>query len=1408
MKCPLSLSTLTVEVRRLARARPSVPPARDLPAPNAIRRFAASITFAVLGVAGGVVAAQPVLIKNGGMTQGDDLPDEWRGKFGEVEAARDTTIFKEGPASLRVRASGGKSGSAFQQIKGGAGAKVRIAGWIKSQGNVRAQAMVHAFAEGFKQNQFIQLHFTQGDSEWAQFEKEIELPAWTAFFNVGLMAEGDGTAWLDEVRAGGAPVDPGVAKTPQQRMTSGPPPKGKPWEPGWGFYPQHPQAWQAMFQSQLERSKNGGVPIVFLGDSITQGWPDAGKAAWAKHFAPLGAVSYGIGGDSTRQVLWRIENGLFEGIEPRLVVLKIGTNNLYDDHNAGTDEEIARGIEAIVKRIREKLPKTRVLLLGVLPRQNEYFSGRIVRINEQIAKLGAAEGVTFLDVGERFAKTRGKGDVRRELFHEDQLHLTPNGYDVFAEAIAAEVKKLAEPGQADAETPRKEATLYAGGERLPVDWFHSAWGGAEIALDTVLKPPGGAASIRVAPRNPDVQPWAGASLKAAPEQRGRAAVKFPAAQWDRLALNLTINGGRNVSGQLEGGQPVQFAAEFALADGSARDGGVSSIWRFIEGGAIDDDPQSWQRVSIPLGEFRVSAGERAKVAGLSGVTAQFAAGTPVLAGVNIGSIAIGPQADFLTRKTEIKPPAADPKLFPEFAALKPSVLAPRDPRFTIDAHGNWCLDGSPRFLIGAQVPELYRSAIQPTGGYPREMAWIYDEPLDYERAQRLGFDALGYFTTEDWVRDKFDPQHRTSSWPPDRAFMSQFFKSARLPLYVDFTCAPWSNGTLFFSKKLPAEAKNTRGMEGESTHWVPYAALHPEGRKVWREMFADGARHVVESGGKPLFYELFNEPSYDDPSEYNRAEFARRLEKEHGSIAALNKLWRTSYADFAEVTRFKNRYDHPALFVAWSKFMEDVFVELCAFAKDTIREVDPDARVCVQTLGGGYYRSLPWGNVNLHKLHERVCDVASTETRAGIEFPGTGQLAAPPARSIDVGYVAARFEGMVHRHFMRSISRGKPIHDGEHYIDNFANVADSFWLQVARGGNGAFIFKWDKRAWDQNWGADKGPEGGRKMAELFPYCVLNPYSVAPSRLAGIMQFKRELLAVEDIFAPRQNFAKADIAVLLSYPSHRYGIATKNFTHDAFRSYAVALDFSHYALDVILEEQLAERLGDYKMLVAAGVSAIAPGTGEKLRAWVEKGGRLVLALEAMQLDEYGNAQPQSWLGFELGEVIANAPAAKLVTDLRAPWLPGEIEARAHRATKAPLIFQKKIGRGEVTFINAKMGDYAIASVLGGIAERAGLRRHSELTRADNGELEVNVEARKFRNGKLTGWVLYNWDRYAKTFRFHAPEIGADRVALIDPLTARVVPLTHGEVRITLPAAGRQILVSGPSREIRDRFKPKN
>ena len=120
--------------------------------------------------------------------------------------------------------------------------------------------------------------------------------------------------------------------------------------------------WTKRHESFNKRVAQGNCDLIFIGDSITQGWEGRGKGVWTKHYAKRNAVNLGIGGDRTQHVIWRLDNGNLYRIKPKAAVIMIGTNN----SGSNTSQEIADGVEVIVNQLRKKLPETKVLLLGVL----------------------------------------------------------------------------------------------------------------------------------------------------------------------------------------------------------------------------------------------------------------------------------------------------------------------------------------------------------------------------------------------------------------------------------------------------------------------------------------------------------------------------------------------------------------------------------------------------------------------------------------------------------------------------------------------------------------------------------------------------------------------------------------------------------------------------------------------------------------------------------------------------------------------------------------------------------------------------------------------------------------------------------------------------------------------------------
>jgi ferric-dicitrate binding protein FerR (iron transport regulator) len=146
----------------------------------------------------------PALV-NGSMTEGADVPTGWEGKWGDVQVARDAAVFKSAPASLRVRGAAGKSGQAFQLLDAAGGQRLRVRGVATCAGRAKVNAALQAFDEGWTRNEFVQLLYLQDDADWTAFDRTVALPVWAARFNVQLLVEGDGTAWMDDVTVDAAP---------------------------------------------------------------------------------------------------------------------------------------------------------------------------------------------------------------------------------------------------------------------------------------------------------------------------------------------------------------------------------------------------------------------------------------------------------------------------------------------------------------------------------------------------------------------------------------------------------------------------------------------------------------------------------------------------------------------------------------------------------------------------------------------------------------------------------------------------------------------------------------------------------------------------------------------------------------------------------------------------------------------------------------------------------------------------------------------------------------------------------------------------------------------------------------------------------------------------------------------------
>lgn len=192
---------------------------------------------------------------------------------------------------------------------------------------------------------------------------------------------------------------------------------------------------QEKHQANLAVAAAGDIDLLFMGDSITDFWRNpegayAGKPVFDRYWGNVKTANFGIAGDTTQGVLYRLQHGEGQGFSPKAVMLMIGTNNT----RANSAAEIAEGVGAIVLEMQKDFPQAKILLLGIFPRSTpvDPVRAQIAEINRIIARLDDGDRVHYLDIGSVFLDANGSIGVD---IMSDGLHPTLKGYELWAAAV-------------------------------------------------------------------------------------------------------------------------------------------------------------------------------------------------------------------------------------------------------------------------------------------------------------------------------------------------------------------------------------------------------------------------------------------------------------------------------------------------------------------------------------------------------------------------------------------------------------------------------------------------------------------------------------------------------------------------------------------------------------------------------------------------------------------------------------------------------------------------------------------------------------------------------------------------------------------------------------------------------------
>jgi lysophospholipase L1-like esterase len=260
----------------------------------------------------------------------------------------------------------------------------------------------------------VNVGLLDGQLAWRQHDGgHTDGPNWTYFI-----------AWADKFISHPVPADVPVPRTDRNSMAA------------------HDQL--------VDKATKGGIDIYFEGDSITRRWgatdyPDL-LANWNRNFFGWNAADFGWGADKTQNILWRLDHGELDGVNPKIVVLLAGTNNL------GNTVDIASGLQAIVRTMQAKAPNATIVLTGIFPRNdNMAFMPAIDKINDDLSKLADGKRIRYLNVNAKLAGPDGK--LFDGVMNADKLHPAIKGYQVWADALRPIFTELLGPAAKDDHAP-------------------------------------------------------------------------------------------------------------------------------------------------------------------------------------------------------------------------------------------------------------------------------------------------------------------------------------------------------------------------------------------------------------------------------------------------------------------------------------------------------------------------------------------------------------------------------------------------------------------------------------------------------------------------------------------------------------------------------------------------------------------------------------------------------------------------------------------------------------------------------------------------------------------------------------------------------------------------------------------
>ena len=680
-------------------------------------------------------------------------------------------------------------------------------------------------------------------------------------------------------------------------------------------------------------------------------------------------------------------------------------------------------------------------------------------------------------------------------------------------------------------------------------------------------------------------------------------------------------------------------------------------------------------------------------------------------------------------------------------------VASSDARISVSSDGNlvWEDSGKPAFLVSTtakwanfRMKKFQRKRAEKAARMFPSHAWIYGEANTIAKMRRMGFNAMnpfalptGYLPLLPGYRSGLTPEEdfeqlvrlrREFGWdrrgvigylPQTPEEWTPCLREMRaltnMPFYIDlYTSRPsqLSRQAKIVGERLDVERLFYPGA-GKGFSQTFRLTSEP-GRAALTALYVKDAETYRALGVKPFAYKLLNEPCYsDDSKEFN--DLLSALTKERFGDRKLSGVART---------------------VEKQKLRERLMADAMRDVRAALRRVEPGTPTFVQVHSEAWRKN--WNGIDLYRMN-RDMDIVSIGTGGYCyDQPERGGRPSPALADMFGRYA-----------FYRAQARGKPLVASEGYFggmgfDRTPWLEKMLWYQAAEGVSLVNLWEWVH------------PNAEKPTVS---FSLANALGCRPETWDSLPRLVRQLNELSDFFPVGVRHEKTHVACLYSQPSQRF--APERI--DAWCAAVAALELNQVRADAIFEEQLAPgedcRIGDYDVIVAAGVDEVLPRTREFLRRWMDAGGRLLVVDATLDRDEYGER-----LSPEVPDVLGHRNCLR---------------------------------------VEAMMSESSSANALLECLAQAGIRPFVKVTDVATGTHPAFIRVVRAGNAEgLTGWFVANYSETSRLLELEAAELCG--VTAVQPFGTNAWPVVDGRMTVLVPAQFHALAVTGPAQALAARF----